>query len=227
MSPRFSHFFIVASRQGDALLFDVGLSQLDWVPIRENAENDRINKFRFPSFFTSFSMLKQILWISPYQVFLLVKNQPIVLLHFPFGVFGQGALALVKEHVRRERYQEAIRVLYTINWNISPAMAYSALTTIIDALIVQPLNYNRETQLEGALAAFYAPTRTLSDLVVIEYRDHVLRYARRFFHHLLRHRRLQKAFLLANDIGAQDLFLDVHHMALHFKVQILEVKVII
>jgi hypothetical protein len=87
-----------------------------------------------------------------------------------------------------------------------------------DALLVQPLNYNRETQLEGALAAFYAPTRTLSDLVVMEYRDHVLRYARRFFHHLLRHRRLQKAFLLANDIGAQDLFLDVHHMALHFKV---------
>ena len=100
-------------------------------------------------------------------------------------------------------------------------MAYSALTTIIDSLIVQPLNYNRETQLEGALAAFYAPTRTLSDLVVIEYRDHVLRYARRFFHHLLGHRRLQKAFLLANDIGAHDLFLDVHHMALHFKVRLI------
>lgn len=51
----------------------------------------------------------------------------------------------------------------------------------------------------------------------MEFRDHILRYARRFFHHLLRHRRLQKSFLLAIDIGAQDLFLDVHHMALHYK----------
>ena len=52
---------------------------------------------------------------------------------------------------------------------------------------------------------------------MLEFRDHILRYARRFFHHLLRHRRLQKSFLLAIDIGAQDLFLDVHHMALHYK----------
>ena len=59
--------------------------------------------------------------------------------------------------------------------------------------------------------------RPLNDLIVLEFRDHILRYARRFFHHLLRHRRLQKSFLLAIDIGAQDLFLDVHHMALHYK----------
>ena len=57
----------------------------------------------------------------------------------------------------------------------------------------------------------------MNDLIVLEFRDHILRYARRFFHHLLRHRRLQKSFLLAIDIGAQDLFLDVHHMALHYK----------
>ena len=29
-----SHFFIVTSREGEAVLFDVGLSQLDFVPIR-------------------------------------------------------------------------------------------------------------------------------------------------------------------------------------------------
>ncbi|CAG5099766.1 Oidioi.mRNA.OKI2018_I69.XSR.g16675.t1.cds [Oikopleura dioica] len=98
-----------------------------------------------------------------------------------------------------------------------PGVAYASLTTICDALIVKPLNYTTETQLEAALASFYAPTRAINDLVVIEYRDHVVRYARRFLHHLLRHRRLQKAFLLATDIGAQDLFLDIHHMALHYK----------
>lgn len=101
---------------------------------------------------------------------------------------------------------------------MAPGVAYASLTTICDALIVKPLNYTTETQLEAALASFYAPTRAINDLVVIEYRDHVVRYARRFLHHLLRHRRLQKAFLLATDIGAQDLFLDIHHMALHYKV---------
>ena len=38
-------------------------------------------------------------------------------------------------------------------------------------------------------------------------------YARRFFHHLLRYRRFEKAFLLAKDIGASDLFLDIYFEA--------------
>ena len=156
-------------------------------------------------------------WISSTQCFVSSNCSPLVLLHFPFGVFGQGALGLVKEHVRCKKYQAAIKVLYSINWNTSASIAYAALTTILDSLFVQPLNYNRETYIENCLAAFYNPARPLSDLIVLEFRDHILRYARRFFHHLLRHRRLQKSFLLAIDIGAQDLFLDVHHMALHYK----------
>ena len=156
-------------------------------------------------------------WISSTQCFISSNCSPLVLLHFPFGVFGQGALGLVKEHVRCKKYQAAIKVLYSINWNTSASIAYAALTTILDSLFVQPLNYNRETYIENCLAAFYNPARPLSDLIVLEFRDHILRYARRFFHHLLRHRRLQKSFLLAIDIGAQDLFLDVHHMALHYK----------
>ena len=109
-----NHFFVVASRQGEALLFDVGLSQLDWIPIRENAESDRILNLKLPSLYTKFTMLKKLVWVSPHQVFLITQNTPLVVLHFPFGVFGQGALALVKEHVRKHKYQEAIKVLYRI-----------------------------------------------------------------------------------------------------------------
>ncbi|XP_077782710.1 WD repeat-containing and planar cell polarity effector protein fritz homolog isoform X3 [Podarcis muralis] len=69
-------------------------------------------------------------------------------------------------------------------------------------------------QLEASLRTFYAPTRPLSETTVLEYRDQISRYARRFFHHLLRHQRFEKAFLLAVDIGARDLFMDIHYFAL-------------
>ncbi|XP_048660183.1 WD repeat-containing and planar cell polarity effector protein fritz homolog isoform X4 [Marmota marmota marmota] len=69
-------------------------------------------------------------------------------------------------------------------------------------------------QLEASLGTFYAPTRPLLDTTILEYRDQISRYARRFFHHLLRYQRFEKAFLLAVDIGARDLFMDIHYLAL-------------
>ncbi|XP_058038488.1 WD repeat-containing and planar cell polarity effector protein fritz homolog isoform X6 [Ahaetulla prasina] len=72
----------------------------------------------------------------------------------------------------------------------------------------------KTAQLEATLGTFYAPTRPLSETTVLGYRDQISRYARRFFHHLLRHQRFEKAFLLAVDIGARDLFMDIHYFAL-------------
>lgn len=43
-----------------------------------------------------------------------------------------------------------------------------------------------EAQLEAALGVFYAPPTPLSDAVILEYREPISKYARRFFHHLLR-----------------------------------------
>ena len=119
------------------LIFDVGLCQLDWIPIRENAETDKTSKFCLSSVFTQFSMLKDLTWTSNHQLLVTSYNKPLTVINFPFGIYGQGALALVKEHVRREKYQDAIKVLYSINWNISPATAYSALTTIIGWVFIQ------------------------------------------------------------------------------------------
>ncbi|XP_045405669.1 WD repeat-containing and planar cell polarity effector protein fritz homolog isoform X2 [Lemur catta] len=69
-------------------------------------------------------------------------------------------------------------------------------------------------QLEASLGTFYAPTRPLLDTTILEYRDQISKYTRRFFHHLLRYQRFEKAFLLAVDIGARDLFMDIHYLAL-------------
>lgn len=82
-----------------------------------------------------------------------------------------------------------------------------------DHLLRKALDERTEGQLEAALGMFYSPSRSLTDTVILEYRDPLSRYARRFFHHLLRHQRFEKAFLLALDIGARDLFMDLHYVA--------------
>ena len=61
--------------------------------------------------------------------------------------------------------------------------------------------------LEASLGSFYAPLRPLSYVIVVDYRDPISRLARRFFHHLLRYQRFEKAFLLAVDLHSRDLFM--------------------
>jgi len=212
-----SHFLAVCSRSGELMLFDVGLSNIEMCSINGSSDKQSVLKLGGIVYSNHSIILKHLKWLSPTQLLVVPLVQPLALISLIIGRQESGALCLIKSHVKNDSFQEAIKVLYSINWNMEPGVAYASLTTICDALIVKPLNYTTETQLEAALASFYAPTRAINDLVVIEYRDHVVRYARRFLHHLLRHRRLQKAFLLATDIGAQDLFLDIHHMALHYK----------
>uniref|UniRef100_A0A8C7N5W9 Uncharacterized protein n=1 Tax=Oncorhynchus kisutch TaxID=8019 RepID=A0A8C7N5W9_ONCKI len=92
-----------------------------------------------------------------------------------------------------------------MEWSTMGTECYRALTSVTDYLLRLELDQTREAQLEAALGVFYAPPRPLSDSVVLEYRGPISKYARRFFHHLLRHQRFEKAFLLAVDIGARDL----------------------
>lgn len=54
------------------------------------------------------------------------------------------------------------------------------------SLVLVLLCLNPTAQLEASLGTFYAPTRPLLDTTVLEYRDPISKYARRFFHHLLR-----------------------------------------
>uniref|UniRef100_A0A671QHA1 Uncharacterized protein n=1 Tax=Sinocyclocheilus anshuiensis TaxID=1608454 RepID=A0A671QHA1_9TELE len=98
-----------------------------------------------------------------------------------------------------------------MDWAMMGAECYRSLSSITDHLLRKPLDQQTEGQLEAALGMFYAPCRPLSNTVILEYRDPISRYARRFFHHLLRHQRFEKAFLLAVDIGARDLFMVSTH----------------
>ncbi|XP_051501761.1 WD repeat-containing and planar cell polarity effector protein fritz homolog isoform X1 [Myxocyprinus asiaticus] len=141
---------------------------------------------------------------------------PLAALRLRLGVLNGAQLGpgdLVQHRLRCGEVNEALSILGNMDWAMMGAECFRSLISITDHLLRRPLDHQTEGQLEAALGVFYAPTRPLSNTVILEYRDPISRYARRFFHHLLRHQRFEKAFLLAVDIGARDLFMDLHYVA--------------
>ncbi|KAG8000328.1 WD repeat-containing and planar cell polarity effector protein fritz-like protein, partial [Nibea albiflora] len=139
----------------------------------------------------------------------------------PCWGLGHGALTggqlgheeLLQQRLRCGQVRDALGILEAMDWSIMGDECYRGLSSITNHLLRLELNAEREAQLEAALGVFYAPSAALSDVVILEYREPVSKYARRFFHHLLRHKRFEKAFLLAVDLEARDLFMDLHYVA--------------
>nr|XP_034966351.1 WD repeat-containing and planar cell polarity effector protein fritz homolog isoform X4 [Zootoca vivipara] len=219
---------LVGSSQGELQLFDMALSPIKMQVLAEDFSTK--STLQFSEHFDVSSSLIQIQWVAPkvscpsmddvdiHDLLLLQFDKgPIGVLHFKVGVMPRGQLGLVEiiqEYIHQNEIHEAINILSSMNWNIMGHQCYISLSAILNYLLRQKLDLTREAQLEASLGTFYAPTRPLSETTVLEYRDQISRYARRFFHHLLRHQRFEKAFLLAVDIGARDLFMDIHYFAL-------------
>ncbi|XP_010281632.1 PREDICTED: WD repeat-containing and planar cell polarity effector protein fritz homolog [Phaethon lepturus] len=220
--------FMVGSSQGELQLFDTALSPIKIQLLAQDYSPEAT--LQFSKHFDVPSSLIQIQWTAPQVAsastdgtdihdHLLVRfdKGPLGVLHFKLGVITRGQLGLVEiihQYIRYDEIHEAVSVLNTMNWNTMGRQCYICLSAIVNHLLRQKLTPDREAQLEASLGTFYAPTRPLLDTTVLEYRDPISRYARRFFHHLLRYQRFEKAFLLAVDIGAQDLFMDIHYLAL-------------
>ncbi|KAG5266577.1 hypothetical protein AALO_G00233700 [Alosa alosa] len=141
---------------------------------------------------------------------------PVAALRLKLGALTSGQLGpveLVQQRLRHGQVDEALGILAALDWGVAGGECYRALSAVTEHLLRLPLDAEREAHLEAALGVFYAPSRPMSDTVVLEFREPISRYARRFFQHLLRHQRFEKAFLLAVDIGARDLFMDIHYVA--------------
>ncbi|NWH87175.1 FRITZ protein, partial [Aegithalos caudatus] len=219
---------LAGSSQGELQLLDTALSPVKIQLLAQEYSPEAT--LQFSKHFEVPTSLIQIQWAAPPAAFpsadsvdvhdlLLVRfdKGPLGVLQFKLGVFTRGQLGLVEiihQYIRYDEIQEAINVLSTMNWNTMGQQCFICLSAICNHLLRQKLTPAREAQLEACLGTFYAPTRPLLDRAVLEYRDPISRYARRFFHHLLRYQRFEKAFLLAVDIGARDLFMDIHYLAL-------------
>ncbi|NWV42626.1 FRITZ protein, partial [Grantiella picta] len=219
---------VAGSSQGELQLFDTALSPIKIQLLAQDYSPEAT--LQFSKHCEVPTSLIQIQWAAAPVAFpspdsldvhdlLLVRfdKGPLGVLHFKLGVITRGQLGLVEiihQYIRFDEIQEAINVLSTMNWNTMGQQCYICLSAICNHLLRQKLTPDREAQLEASLGTFYAPTRPLLDRTVLEHRDPISRYARRFFHHLLRYQRFEKAFLLAVDIGARDLFMDIHYLAL-------------
>ncbi|XP_070182027.1 WD repeat-containing and planar cell polarity effector protein fritz homolog isoform X2 [Littorina saxatilis] len=215
-----------ASSRGDIQVFDMALTPLRVQFVTEDPEPEKFLKIS-RLFRTSMS-LKSIDWcmfdpqsseyVTDYMdaMFLTFDRGPPALLMLHLGAVSRDRFSpveLTREYIKTKQVDEAVCLLSSQNWDSDGATCYSCLSAIVNHLLRQPLNADREAQLEAALATFYAPKPPMSEVTIVEYRDPISRLARRFFHHLLRYARFDKAFLLAVDIGARDLFMDLHYMA--------------
>ncbi|KAK3092552.1 hypothetical protein FSP39_004357 [Pinctada imbricata] len=200
--PKGTIFFAAGSR-GDIQVYDLALTPLRIQLVSEDPDPHRI--LQLAKFF---------------------RGPPNVL-QFHLGAVSRerfSGFELVKEYLKHRQVDEAVTLLSSMNWDTDGSTCYSCLSAIVNHLLRLPLNAEREGQLESTLGTFYAPKFPLSEVVIMDYRDPISRLARRFFHHLLRYSRFDKAFLLAVDIGARDLFMvglvssslsiDIHYMAL-------------
>ncbi|KAK7506998.1 hypothetical protein BaRGS_00001849 [Batillaria attramentaria] len=215
-----------ASSHGDIQVFDMALTPLRAQFVTEDPEPEKFLKIS--RLFRTSVTLKSIDWcmfdpqssenVTDYMdaMFLTFEKGPPALLMLHLGAVSRerfSAVELTKEYIKHRQIDEAVSLLSSLNWDSEGAACYSCLSAIVNHLLRQPLNADREAQLQATLATFYAPKPAVSEVTIVEYRDPISRLARRFFHHLLRYARFDKAFLLAVDIGARDLFMDLHYMA--------------
>ncbi|KAJ7344205.1 hypothetical protein JRQ81_000155 [Phrynocephalus forsythii] len=219
---------VVGNTQGEIQMFDMALSPVKMQLLAEDLSPKPT--LQFSEHFNVSSSLSQIQWAAPQTstrsmadtdihdlLLLRFDKGPIGVLHFKMGIISRGQLAhveVIQEYIHQDEIYEAINILSGMNWNTMGHQCYVSLSTVVNYLLRQKLTPTREAQLEASLGTFYAPTRPLSQTTVLEYREQISQYARRFFHHLLRYERFEKAFLLAVNIGARDLFMDIHYFAL-------------
>ncbi|KAM5227870.1 LOW QUALITY PROTEIN: WD repeat-containing and planar cell polarity effector protein fritz homolog [Ctenodactylus gundi] len=219
---------LVGSHQGELQIFDMALSPINIQLLAE----DRLPRetLQFSKFFDVSSSLVLMQWIAPPVVsqkpasegifdrlFLRFDRGPLGVLLFKLGILTRGQLGpvdIIFQYIHCGEISEAVSILSSMSWDALGEQCFLSMSAIVNHLLRQRLTPEREAQLEASLGTFYAPARPLLDTTILEYRDQVSKYARRFFHHLLRYQKFEKAFLLAVDIGARDLFMDIHYLAL-------------
>uniref|UniRef100_A0A8D3CPE9 WD repeat containing planar cell polarity effector n=1 Tax=Scophthalmus maximus TaxID=52904 RepID=A0A8D3CPE9_SCOMX len=210
---------VVGGGKGELMCFDVGMAPVNVALVAEEVAA-AASTLRLPQHLRCSGGLEGLWWAAGLEgtdtLMLAFHRGPLAALRFRLGALTGGQLGpeeVLRQRLRCGRVREALGVLESLDWSVAGDECYRCLSSVVDFLLRLRLNAEREVQLEAALGVFYSPPAPLSDAVMLEYRGPIGKYARRFFHHLLRHQRLEKAFLLAIDLEARDLFMDLHYVA--------------
>ncbi|XP_028983321.1 WD repeat-containing and planar cell polarity effector protein fritz homolog isoform X2 [Betta splendens] len=213
---------VVGGGQADLMCFDVGLAPVSMALVAEEAYS--ATTLGLAQHLRCSGGLELLQWGTgldgaPERTDLLMlgfHGGPLGALRFRLGALTGGQMGpgeLLQQRLRCGQAREALGILEAMDWSTMGNECFRGLSAITNHLLRLELNAEREAQLQAALGVFYAPPAPLPDAVVLEYREMISKYAHRFFHHLLRHQRFEKAFLLAVDLEASDLFMDLHYVA--------------
>uniref|UniRef100_A0A6D2XQE4 WD repeat containing planar cell polarity effector n=1 Tax=Takifugu rubripes TaxID=31033 RepID=A0A6D2XQE4_TAKRU len=213
---------LIGGGQGELVCFDVGLAPINMALVAEEVAPAPM--LRLMEHLRGCEGIGRLQWgTGPEggpegtQILLLVfHGGPLAALRFRLGVLSGGHIGhgeLLQQRLRCSQIQEALGILEAMDWSSMGGECFRGLSFIANHLLRLELNAEREALLEAVLGVFYAPAAPLSELVILHYGEPVSKYARRFFHHLLRYQRFEKAFLLAVDLEDRDLFMDLHYVA--------------
>ncbi|XP_026164349.1 WD repeat-containing and planar cell polarity effector protein fritz homolog isoform X2 [Mastacembelus armatus] len=213
---------MVGGGHGELMCFDVGLAPLNMALVAEEVASAAT--LRVDQHLRCSGCLEGLQWATGLEggpegtdmLMMAFQGGPLAALRLKLGTLtgGQmGPLELLQQRLRCGQVREALGILEAMDWSTMGDDCYRGLSSVTNHLLRLELNAEREAQLQAALGVFYAPPAPLSDTVILAYKDPISKYARRFFHHLLRHQRFEKAFLLAVDLEARDLFMDLHYVA--------------
>ncbi|XP_047207550.1 WD repeat-containing and planar cell polarity effector protein fritz homolog isoform X2 [Girardinichthys multiradiatus] len=202
---------VMVGGQEEVMCFDVGLAPLNMALVAEEAAPAAT--LRLTQHLNSSGGLARLQWgvgldggpEGTDTLTLFFNGGPLAALKFRLGALTGGQLGhveLLQQRLRCSQVREALGILDAMDWSTMGDESYQGLSSVINHLLRLPLNADREAQLEAALRVFYAPAAPLSDTVILEYREPVSK-----------HQRFEKAFLLAVDLEAQDLFMDLHYVA--------------
>ncbi|XP_039751509.1 WD repeat-containing and planar cell polarity effector protein fritz [Pararge aegeria] len=146
---------------------------------------------------------------------LTLRGGPLILASFtggPLTLLRITHARLLSAWIRSCRTTNAVALLRALDWEEEGAECLNAISEIVrNALRKGALGESGEV-VQMALGAYLAPSVPLPAMAT-KYAPAVHDLARKFFHHLLRRGRIEKALSLAVDLAAWDLFVDARWAA--------------
>lgn len=120
---------------------------------------------------------------------------------------------LMQQYLKKNNVERAINTLLCLDWDIHGQKNLSNLQKIANYILKQPLQQERENQMQKALGSFLVPVKPLCNDTKKKFEDQIRDIARKFFQYLIRFKSYETAFNLAIDIDDEDVFMDLHNCA--------------
>ena len=138
------------------------------------------------------------------------QNGPLALFRFSGGVLeasgSLGPIQIVNQHLQNNNYNAVLLFLNQMDWPSQGESILIGMNKLFHKLMRQKeLTPENESWMEMCLGLFYAPNRPIPDEIIDEFSEQVHDITRKFFHRLIRHGQVAKAFKLAVDINDYDL----------------------